>query len=204
MHEYLKIDKNFIMKIIFLDIDGPLANDLSHMKHGTYKKYDEGSCGILNSICELSGAKIVLTSTNAINRIKTYNEICNALRDAGLDPKHLHKDWTARIDEFRSNGKERSRTNLIKRWLLRHPDVTHYTILDDDKVHLPNFVPVSRYSGIMAKQFYRAADDLDFDIGHVFDQAARNFLSEPKNQLFLPFSDREIGENTFIDKALSL
>lgn len=196
------------MKIIFLDIDGPLANDLTFMQFGTYQKYDVTSCEILNSICKLSGAKIVITSTNAYNRAECREEIYSSLHQAGLDTKHIHDDWSVRgaayQDDNRTNGKERSRTNLVKRWMLRHPEMSHSAIIDDDKVGLPNFVEVSSYNGIMAEQFYKVAQYLDFDIGRVFQKAAAERKNIAESQYLLPFGVNEENANGFVAKSFSL
>lgn len=121
------------MKIIFLDIDGVLCTLRAHIAQNgnrLMKALDREAIGLLNRAA-FGDTRYVLSSTWRI------------LHDQGFMEAHLaahgwnglfHQDWkTGRINGPR--GLE------IAEWLGRHPEVSGYAIVDDDKDFLPDQLP---------------------------------------------------------------
>ncbi len=119
------------MKVIFLDIDGVLCSARSCVAHGGYPaagspvswgRFDEVALKLLQEVIRHTGAVVVLSS----NWRTTVN--LEALQ------------WRlgVRIEDVTREGAEAEpRGAQIHDWLVRHPDVTAYAILDDDEDMLP-------------------------------------------------------------------
>jgi hypothetical protein len=115
------------MKIIFLDIDGPMIPGRAYTLAGQTKpfvmKFDPVAVGMLNHWCETRKWKIVVHSSwlRVYGGAKTLAHCISE----GLKAEHFHEDPIC--DEH-----EHHRYNRIAKWLDKHPEVTHYWILDDD------------------------------------------------------------------------
>ena len=179
------MNKNLVAKIIFLDFDGPLSNGRVTLAYGDNQAMDPVICRALNHICEASGAKIVCTSTRAVLAPGHRDETMHCFEQAGLDIRHVHHDWSCNDD----NGGNRYRQ--IEQWLARHPETTHYAVVDDERVidlqkrHHPKMVKTSMVDGLRMSGIRRIADLLDFDIIEAFHAARGNVKS--LNQFVLPF-----------------
>lgn len=179
-----------VQKVIFLDFDGPLSNVRTTLQTGRHHAFDPVAVEGLSNICSASGARIVCTSirTWADDR---YNFLENKrlFEEAGLDIAMLHQDWTCRTD----NG---LREDHIRNWLAAHPEVTHYAILDDDIVDLPNFIKVTHFNGILFEHFDAVAKCLDFDIILAFNTARLNaFHQEGQFRLILDIFDEQYNDS---------
>ena len=133
------------MKIIFLDIDGVLTSHRTAIAFGWYptglsdlkSKIDPVALALLQGICRGSDASVVISST--WRKFLRREELQVAL---GLPII----DVTPVLDGMR-------RGNEIDAWLTRHPEVTHYCIVDDDTDMLPeqkrdHFVHINEREGI--------------------------------------------------------
>lgn len=114
-------------KILFLDIDGPMIPGRSYTMPGQTKplvsKFDPVAVGIINLFCSVKDYKIVLhTSWLRYNGEQETLDHCLA---EGLLKKYFHEDCLC-------DGNEVWRFNRVARWLDKHPEVTHYIILDDE------------------------------------------------------------------------
>ena len=122
------------MKIVFLDFDGPIIPIMSHEnKRGMGEKAWPSCIACLNRITDITGAKIVISSSwrwgndgkDAIEFLKQWGATGEVV---GITPileeawKPESKLWTAV-----PRGRE------IQAWLDRNPDVESFVILDDDK-----------------------------------------------------------------------
>ena len=104
-------------KVIFLDIDGVLNDGFTIL--GTGKDFptrDHLDC--LKQIVDGTGAEIVLSSSWRFYA-QYRNDVKNALRN--VDLKFI--DYTKELPKGRDAE--------IREWLLRHPEVDKYLILDD-------------------------------------------------------------------------
>lgn len=175
---------NAATKIIFLDFDGPLSNARTALAYGEVHSFDGVAIHGLNAICHASGAKIVCSSwrTDALSTSNAQENIA-LLVDTGLDRSNLHRDWSCCIDLDKKRGWE------IRKWLRAHPEVTHFAIIDDDVVRMPNFVKVSQNDGMKLADFEKIARFLDFDLGAAFLSAQTTRLSRNPRQYELNFDN---------------
>lgn len=158
------------MKVMFLDFDGVInshqsatfwhnkrdqskwENEMYDSWHGTLKEYIAHEfCPIaLSNVEELCRRvphlKIVVSSTWRLG--ETVESLKKILSPTPLVAEKIidvtpHFRW--------SNGDDASRGHEIKDWLKRHPEVTHYVIVDDDNDMLEeqkeNFVNTSDLHG---------------------------------------------------------
>lgn len=111
-------------KIIFLDFDGVIRVPIEGCGLAPDPAdFCQDRMRLLRWVCGATGARIVVSSDwrNLDNR---------AAIEAHLSPylaEHLHEDWATPIC-----GK---RWNEVQRWLLRHPEVTAYAIIEDWEQH---------------------------------------------------------------------
>ncbi len=164
-------------KVIFLDFDGPLSNPRVILYGGNDNAIDPVAVTALNNLCEATGVKIVCSSTRTIpGHQGNFDETVAMLAAAGLDPKHIHEDWSCFYDL------STSRKTHIKQWLAKHPEVTHYAIIDDEAVGLPGMVRVTDMDGMQVKHFEKLAKLLDFNLMDVFNHAREKWY-ENKQRL---------------------
>ena len=188
-------------KVIFLDFDGPLSSHRMAMRYGRFHEFDPVTCGVLDHICHVSGAKIVATSVRTEMRSAADRYETKILFErAGLSPEHMHADWSAR------DGRTSSRLQHIKSYLATHPEITHYAIVDDeaenDEYHNhPAIVMVEHEDGLQYHHFERIIALLEIDEGLVWQRAreANEAMARawPRGQLMLEFDvvARQINES---------
>jgi len=181
------------MKIIFLDFDGPVSNYRGSLASGSFDHFDPVSIGILNNICAVSGAKIVCSSSRTYGPSRaSYLENMTYLSNAGLDLRHIHPDWSCRVDATRT------RAAHIQEWISHHPDVTHYAIIDDECVDMPHLIMVDENDGIATKDARAICAILEVDIGRVFRYAAQKHGTH--GQLRLEFNSGDASMNAAISR----
>jgi hypothetical protein len=108
--------------ILFLDVDGVLVTPRSGLAHGGPEPFDREACLILDRLCSLAGARIVVSST--WREEQTRETFAALLERHDLSPSLLHEDWATPI--LRTN-----RQREIDSWLREHPEVTNWVVLDD-------------------------------------------------------------------------
>lgn len=178
-------------KIIFFDLDGVASTSLTVLAYGDIIALDSVTMQCLNSICETTDAKLVLTSTRSLMDCPPlYQENVRLLGEAGFDIANLHQEWSCRFDH------ESSREEHISVFLKNHPEVTHYAIVDDEHVDLPNFIQVSEYDGLLHEHFEKIAEYLDFKLHLAFNTARTKHFGHT-DQLRLPLDafDDQINTN---------
>jgi hypothetical protein len=115
------------MKIIFLDIDGPLipgrAYTLPNQTKPLVMTFDPVAVGLLNNFAEKRGWKFVIHSSWL--RFHGEKETVKHCVDQGLKQELFHEDTHCL-------GDISWRYSRVAEWLFRHPEVTHYMILDDE------------------------------------------------------------------------
>lgn len=132
-------------KVLFLDIDGVLNSRRTVIATGYYphcfdennkKRFDWIAVGMIRELCEKEGASIVLSSSWRHGK-NSVHECAN-----GLDLPIFDKT----PDLLGVRGEE------IQDWLNRHPEVTHYAIVDDNSDMLASqadhFVQTSEEDGL--------------------------------------------------------
>lgn len=132
----------FIMKIMFLDVDGVMCTARSQLAFGDdtllMQAWDITVCQMLRVLCAKHDLKIVITSDwrSQPQRLRTY------LATYGLIEKIYGDDvfndgsieWkTKRLPYKDEDANRHVRRGLeIQEWLNRHQDVSNYIIIDDD------------------------------------------------------------------------
>jgi hypothetical protein len=115
--------------ILFLDLDGVLV----HVQHFPSKKegvivvedFDPKCVDRLNKVIETTGASVVIHSTWIW--VDSKEKIFNKLEESGFKfMNKIHRDWAA-LDH-------RDKHTAIAMWLLKHPEVKEYVVLDDEKI----------------------------------------------------------------------
>lgn len=121
------------MKIIFLDFDGVIRVALEGGWIGPdAAQFCQDRMRSLAWACDATGARIVVSSDwrTAENRAEIEDHLSPHLSG------YLHEDWATPIC-----GK---RWNEVQRWLLRHPEVSDYAILEDWEQHFEGCPPEMR------------------------------------------------------------
>lgn len=172
-------------KIIFLDFDGPISNYRTALQTGHHEEFDPVAVEALDNICAVSGAKIVCSSSRTCKESRpSFLENKRLFENAGFDMRNMHEDWSCWDANI-------GRTKSIERWLKNHPEITHYAIIDDDIVDLPNFIHIDAYDGILLKDFQKVAEYLAVDIGDAFKRAAYKRNDYTQLRLELEEFDRQ-------------
>lgn len=153
-----------MIRVVFLDFDGVLNSRRSRKELG-WNKLDPGAVELVNHICEVAGAEVVVSSTwrlkerpderpwARITRILAENGLRARVR--GMTPD-LSKRMTVNAGEFYEavpRGRE------IEAYLQCDPDVERFVILDDndDMEHLkPWLIQTDDTIGIMPTHVERA------------------------------------------------
>lgn len=148
-------------KIIFTDIEGVLNSQkywedcipCPGAQH-PHVKLHPLMVGRLKAILDATGAKLVVTS---VWRNHHMTEFVNALEELGIPEEDI-------ISKTPMLGQVRHRE--IKEWLIAHPEVTAFCILDDSLVwnaHDPKFIHVDHAEGLTADDAIRAIEVLSHD-----------------------------------------
>lgn len=165
------------MKVIFLDIDGVMNSQeemlaLLEKNSKVRSRVDLPSpakCKLLKQLVDETGAEIVLSSSwrcslngiqEVMDSLKPYNLSLVGVTPRGVSkskfkdtiyenikPRHCYYRNEFCRDEVEDRGAE------IAYWLIKHPEVTNYVILDDESSdiigwHPNNLVKTSLYSGL--------------------------------------------------------
>jgi hypothetical protein len=114
-----------IMKVLFLDIDGVLNYEAFWRRYRGAYGIDNELAARMRAIKKATKAKLVLSS---------------AWRGSLENERYISRkvgklfDRTPRLSSM-VRGEE------IKAWLVQHPEVTQYAIVDDDSDMLPDQIP---------------------------------------------------------------
>lgn len=156
------------MRVIFLDMDGVLCTERAHIAQGYQNMSNHGGLmdaldregvGMLNAFHnKYADTVYVLSST--WRRHHTRTEMEEWLQRYQWDGK-FHDDWHTPVFYNQPRGDE------IKDWLIRHPEVTNYIILDDSSDMLEeqkfHFVQTDDYNGIRSENYWHMERIFDFD-----------------------------------------
>jgi hypothetical protein len=135
------------MKIIFLDVDGVL-NSWASLAHHIH--LDSRCVILINTLLDITGAKLVLSSTWRMNERSRYS-----LFVGGLSECCFHDDWRTPVFNDQPRGDE------IADWLSRNT-VDQYIIIDDDsdfhEDQLPFHVQTEMKTGFGQRHFKQALE----------------------------------------------
>jgi len=153
-------------KVIFLDIDGVLNSHRGNLFADEF--IERAAVKAIDQLCQMTGAKIVVSSTWRLGRHNNCMHFAEMMRVMGFTGRIYYHEENWRTKSITEKGKRTLRGDEIKEWLSRHPEVTHYVIIDDDTdmldEQLDNFVHVDYMEGFGARNYYRAAKILGEDI----------------------------------------
>lgn len=150
------------MKVIFLDIDGVLNCELWQMASEDWEediKNDVPPVSVaavmcLNEIIKRTGASVVISST--WRNLTTREKLVGKLESCGFKGAVIGQ----------TPGRGGHRGSEIRCWLIDHPEVTHFVILDDDSDMEPffaHFVKTQYETGLLDTHVDQAVAILERD-----------------------------------------
>ena len=150
------------MKIIFLDFDGVITTAESRWMIDTHK------CKMIKTICDATDAKIVISSSWRRSSLElTIEAITNEEKAYGNQPFTIPEyvvGVTSRMYSCKYGVADEHfgvcRGVEIDRYIVEHPYITNYVILDDDGDMLlsqkDNFIQTNGYDGISNEDVIKA------------------------------------------------
>jgi hypothetical protein len=174
------------MKLIFLDIDGVLNNQLWYketkhidktkdtMEEHELRQFDPRCIEILNNIIEKTNAKVVISSSWRIG--KSVEQLENLFEKVGFKGDIIDKTPSLQFQTFSKGYEDYNysvpRGNEIKAWLEMNKGTLgekisrlRYAILDDDSDMLywqrENYFRVDAYCGLTPNLGYRIINFLN-------------------------------------------
>jgi hypothetical protein len=119
------------MKIVFLDFDGPIIPEASHLHHRLAEEKAWPPCiAALNHITESTGAQIVVSSAWRAGGLAEMQNLLKSwgakAKVAGMTPVIYKSNPDNTAAHFPTRGEE------IAEYLKKNPKVESFVILDDD------------------------------------------------------------------------
>lgn len=157
------------MKVIFLDFDGVITTEKSGYK------LDKEKMEFVKSICDKTGAKIVISSSWRLSTLESTISNITTVRNPDTDIPFLMPELvigvTKRMYAFSHDdaGKHYRipRGVEIERYLMEHEEVDRYVVLDDDDDMLlcqaPYFVKTDTRLGLTEYGMNKAIEILNGD-----------------------------------------
>lgn len=132
-------------RVLFLDIDGVVLSGEELWASGNNRYLPPHKIALVKEVCDRAGAIIVVSSTWRFS-----DDTEGQLQHAGLS---LHRDWrTPSAGRIGSIFIGKIRGDEIAGWLMDHPEVESWAIVDDDSDmqpgQLPRFVQTPFATGI--------------------------------------------------------
>lgn len=161
------------MKVIFLDFDGVINN------WDVYDGVDVNNVRILKQIIDKTGAKVVATTSNKYS----------FQRDSGVDYRKT-KYYVVYVQELNKCGidiydvtpyVDGNRDNEIEKYLMMHPEIEEFVILDDDyfsKKFRERQVFLDYYNGLLEEHLEPSLDILSGKLGFYPDYFDHDLTSE--------------------------
>ena len=144
------------VKIIFLDIDGVLVSLRTGYAFETVE-WDPIACALIKKLCDLSGYKIVCSSSWRYDPKRTLEYF----KKNGLY-EFLHPHWSTLLEDLISRGIE------IQNWIANH-NVCEFIIIDDDSDMLDTqkgrFIKTNYDDGFSAENYKQAVGLMNIKAG---------------------------------------
>lgn len=153
------------MKVIFLDIDGVLNSYTADYSNDNWPwgQYEPAAVGFLNELTDLTGAKIVISSTWRLHY--TLDELREGFRNWGVTGEII--DMTSRYaaGPWETVSSAQARTFEIFDWLADNPEAETYVSLDDIDMREfgLNQVKTSPYTALIKEDVEQAIKRLGKD-----------------------------------------
>lgn len=141
-------------KVIFLDFDGVVST------HKYKFHLDPSKVKMVNSICLFASAKIIVSSSwkmgcTDVAHFKDWMEKAFLTQEIRERNREVFDEFLNNIFDI-TNGVGSMRGDEIRDYLLKHDQIEHYVILDDDsdmlEEQLFNFVQTDTYEGITQRE----------------------------------------------------
>lgn len=141
-------------RVIFQDVDGPLIpGRMYYRKEARYDTekacflYDPVAVDMLRTLCEKYGARIVFNTAHNEEKHEAmrYKARINGFEDL------LHEDCRT---EFCVTNE--SRLGSCYQWIEKHPEVTEWIVIDDEKLNDPHQVHINFSVGMTIDNFFMA------------------------------------------------
>lgn len=131
------------MRIVFLDIDGPMIPDQIALlpskdrfplkpvtRFGCYSGFSPYSVAFIRQLCKSMAAKIV---TNSTHNIRGPDHIRELFRVNGLDPdEFLYEEPLSDYCNKDAEIRGADRDEAVARWVIKHhDDITGFVVIDD-------------------------------------------------------------------------
>jgi hypothetical protein len=114
-------------QIIFLDIDGPMIPvraSFLHSQSFIHSVFDPCAAGMVSALLrDDADTRLVISSTR---RRRGKDHIITLLDSNNIPANKLHSDWST------THQYHLTRSEEIRDWLQRHPEVTSYIAIDDE------------------------------------------------------------------------
>ena len=152
------------MKIIFLDMDGPLCTIRSHIGQGgrgIMRHLDREAVGLLNVLAEVPPEPVRFVLSSTWRMMYSRAEMEEILRKYDWRGK-FHEDWRTKLPKETTGAPliAQNRGGEVAEWLSRHPEVTTWIALDDDsdflEEQMPRLVLCHTYDGMSWQNFQTA------------------------------------------------
>jgi hypothetical protein len=148
-----------MIKIIFLDIDGPMISTPQLLNNHMASEYrslmNQNSIIYINSICKLCDAKIVTNSSHNYHNVEGKMTLKDSLIFHGIKPEYIHDDWRTEYGDVGYFTK--TRDGAILGWLFEHIDVKDYIMFDDiEFTDAKNLILVDFDDGIKYRDYEKA------------------------------------------------
>lgn len=144
------------MKIIFLDIDGPMIPLRCFFMLKNYKKlataFDPIAVEFFNTVLKKNpDVHFVISSTWGLKGKETIKKL---FKKNGLLCR-LHKDWVTprKLSSLRSSE--------IRWWLEDHPEIETFVVVDDELLTVPNHVRACTKDGLKFEDYKKILDLLN-------------------------------------------
>jgi hypothetical protein len=132
------------MKIVFLDIDGPIQNMRSALAGF---KYDPATVVTVNEFLAHEDVRVVLSSTVRILCDDALDAKGFLEREYALQGFQFHEHWCTGQNY---GGGKRNREREIREWLVKHQCIyDNYYAIDDDPINIENVIQFKAdYNGL--------------------------------------------------------
>ena len=166
-------------KVLFLDIDGPMIPHRAYLLPDNHTRlvrlFDPVAVAMVLHLVVKAPAKLVISSAWAMHE----GSLDRLIEDFAINgirfSRYVHADWrTPR------GGTLETRSDEILAWLAKHPEVTHWTALDDEETPAPGGVLCDFTDGLLMRHFDQAGDLLGIDNRILHTQRIEDAIAEAR------------------------